>query len=426
MPLQGFAKRMASRQPGYISARPLYALGGLNEDENPRAIQPQELVRADNVARLGNLTGTRPGVTYGDSDWDAAHSGGEDIQGIHEFSYGGGANRAVVAVTNGNAYTSHDGTALDKATNSVTVSATGPNELWTFADFADQMYAAGGATGDDVWYYDGTNPLGRIPFTFTTSPKYIFEKWNFLFVGGLTGSTFDDNPLIGRYHDYGTDPTAVANWPSTNVIPGQLLNENFGVGSFGSEYNTGFGEYMAKDADFLLFLTNKRIFAYRQNDPNAITGSETAFRHENTIPVGCASQHAFVNLGADAGDAVFLSRDGVHSLAQSRLHGDKATTYLSWPIRKTWQTLNLGRAEYFQGSYWPTEGMVIFLVSTGSNTTHDLMLVMDIKGAQQLTPEMVRWYKWYLNGVTGNVLKLMRGSGREALCVCRRDRGRGV
>lgn len=430
MTLRGFAKQQARKQSGYVSARPLYALGGLNEDENPRAIPPTDLIRAENTARKGSLTGTRPGVAYGDGDWDAAVTGDAPIQGVHEFSWASGANRKVVAVSGGNVYDGHDQTAEDKVTNSVTITA-GADNQWTFADYQDKMFAAGGASGDSCWYWDGTSALNKIDFSALDSePQYIFEKWNFMFVGGLTGTAYDDNPMVGRYCDYGKDATDIANWPSTNVMPGQLLNENFGVGSFGGEYNTGFGEFLGKDSDFLLFLTNKRIFAYQKNDPGLITGSETAFKHTNTIGVGCVSQKAFVNMGADAGDAVFLSRDGVHSLAQSREHGEDATTYLSWPIRRTWQTLNQSRLDKAWGAYWPSEGMVIFSVSTGSNTTNDLLLVMDTKGAQSLTPETVRWYKWRLNGVTPNVLRLARGSdgkpyvyvGGTAGEVCRFDR----
>ena len=411
MPLRGFARRSSSRQPGYQSARPLVDLGGLNEDENPRAVMPNELVRADNVARRGSLTGTRPGVNYGESDWDAALTGTPVIQGIHEFSWNAGANRKIVVVGGGNVYDGHDQTAEDKASNSVTISS-GQDNHWTFADFQDKMFAAGGDTagGDKMWHWDGSGNLTLLDLSLTTEPKYIFAKWNFLFVGGLTGTTFDDNPMVGRYCDYGTDATSALNWPSTNVIPGQLLNENFGVGSFGGEYNTGFGEFGGKDADFLLFLTNKRIFVYGKNAPGLITGSETAFAQVSTIPVGCVDQRAFVNLGADSGDAIFLSQDGVHSLAQSRLHGENTATYLSWKIRKTWQTLNHSRLDHAQGAYWPSEGMVIFSVPTGSNLTNDLLLVLDIKGQQQITAESARWYKWDLNGVDPNILRLARGS----------------
>ena len=428
MALRGFAARMARAKAGFVSARPLYLLGGLNEDENPRAVPPGDLVRAINTARNGSLTGTRPGVTYGDADWNAAHSSGAAVQGIHQYSWGAGANRKIVAVINGNVYDEVGGTLIDKTATSIEA---GASYQWTFADFQDKMFAAGGDTASDgVWYWDGTNPLGEINFSFTTSPKYIFEKWNFLFVSGLTGSSYDDNPMVWRYCDYGSDATDVANWPSTNVIPGQLLNENFGVGSYGGEYSTGMGEFSGKDADFMLLLTNKRIFVMGQNDPGLITGSETAFASVSTIPVGCVSQNAFVNLGADAGDAVFLSQDGVHSLARSRQYGDNESAYLSWKIRSTWQTLNRSRLDEAWGAYWPSEGMVIFSVATGSSATNNLLLVMDIKGLQNITPDAVRWYKWELNGITPNCLRLCRGSdnrpyvyvGGTAGEVCRFDR----
>ena len=411
MPIRGFAKSAARRQAGYVSARPHYVLGGLNEDENPRAIRPDQLTLANNCARLDSMTGTRPGLGLLDGDWDAAISGTPTITGIHEFSYESGSNREIVVVSGADVRTAHDATPITKTSGTIT------SGEWVFADFQDKTFAAGGAPAtDSVWYYDGTD-INEIGFSFTTNPKYIFSKWNFLFVGGLTGTTYDDNPMVARYCDYATDATDVTNWPSTNVIPGQLLNENFGAGSFGSEYNTGFGEFFGKDQDFLLFLTNKRIMAYTPNYGN-ITGSETAFRLSNTIPVGCVSQKAFVNLGADAGDAIFMNKDGVHSLAQSRQYGDVARNYLSYPIRKTFATLNQSRLDQVWGAYWPQEGIVLFACPTGSSTTNNLILCCDIKGAQELTPDTVRWYKWTLNGVVPTVLQPVRGTDGKPYIYC--------
>lgn len=408
MPIRGFAKGASSRHPGFQSTPPLIALGGLNEDENPQSLKQTDLKIASNTARKGNMTGTRPGVVYGDSDYTAAITSAAAVQGIHEYirSVGSG-NRDLVSVAGGQVYKTHNGTALDKSATTIT---SGAANRWTFASFQDSMFAAGGADADGFWYWDGTGAgsgvLGEVALSFDV--KFVFSKWNMLFVGGMDGSTFDDNPMVARYCDYATDATDEANWKQSNVIPGQLLGENFGIGSYGSEYMTGFASYTDNRGDFLLFLTNKRIVTFQPNP--TLTSNADAFRITDTIATGCVTQDAFVSLGLDVGDSVYLSEDGIHSLAQSQQYGNRDSQYLSWPIRKTFDTLNRSRLKFASGAYWPTEGMVLFSVSTGSNSVNDLILCLDIKGAERLTPETVRWYKWELNGMDANLIVPMRGS----------------
>lgn len=415
MPIGRFANKFA-KSAGYQSLRPLRTLGGLNEDEVPTALLPGQLRFAENCIRRGSATGTRPGVTYGDADYNEVIDTTPDaIQGIHEYRYNAGASRVLLAIEDGDVYVDHaNANVLDKTTNSVQITA-GDSNFWTFADYQDKVFATGGsvATQDDIWWYDGTNPLDKLdPVTdlgLTNTPKYVFEKWNVLFLGGFTGaSTGSDNPMLSRYSNYAEDATLAVNWPASNSIPGVLLDENFGVGSFGSEYNTGFGSFQDNRGDFLLFLTNKRIMSFQPRNP--ITSNADMFRLVDTIATGCVSQNAFVDLGVDVGDAVYMSEDGIHSIVQSQEYGDKANALLSWDIRRTWDNLDREKMDQAYAAYWQTEGIVLFLVSEGSGT-NNLILAMDIKGAQRLTPESVRWYKWRLaSGIVPSVMKAARDS----------------
>ncbi len=437
MPLSNFARQAARRQPGFQATRPLVALGGLNEDENPQSLASTDLRLAFNCARKGSMTGTRPGVNYGESDFDAAITSAKPIQGMYEYIRLQGSSRNVLVVSEAEAYLDHDSGAMDKS--AITMTGVGNDSPWRFASYQNKVFAAGGDDGDSFWYYDGNN--SGSPTSATLAPvallnsaaaamdvKFVFEKWNMLFVGGMNGTLFDDNPMVAGYCDYATDATEPANYKISNIIPGQLLGENFGIGSYGSEFMTGFGSYADNEVDALLFLTNKRIVSILPN-PN-LTSNADAFRISDTIATGCVNQDAFVNLGLDVGDAVYLSEDGVHSMAQSQQFGDRVTQYLSWPIRKTFERLNMSRSKYFTGAYWPREGMVLFSVSTGSNATNDLILCMDIKGAERLSPGTIRWYKWELNGLTANRIVPMRGSdgipypyvGGNAGEVCRFER----
>ena len=385
------------------------ALGGLNEDENPAAVQREQLREAKNCARRGNLTGTRPGVTY-DSEYTAAISGTPVIQGLYEFRSTRDSVRHMIAVAGDTVYYNFNNSLNTSGSPQITA---GKDNVWTFAQYQNLMWAAGGLQATDtIWSWDGNTSnaiFNREAILPGLNPKYVFTKFNALFFGGFDGSTITDNPMIARYVDYATDATVVASWPFANTIPGQLLGENPGLGTFGDEYNTGFASYQDNKGDFLLFLTNKRIISFLQN-PN-VNSNSNRFMPTDAIANGCVDQRAFVDLGYDQGDAIYMSENGIHSMALSQQFGNRENQFLSWPIRKTWETLNRNRLKFATASYWPDEGLVMFAVSTGSSTVHNLILVMDIKGAGRITPDTVRWYKWSLNGISVNVLRAARDPG---------------
>ena len=384
----------------------LNTLGGLNEDENPSSLQQDQLRKAFNCARKGSLTGTRPGLVY-DAEYTDAISGTPEIQGIEEFRSVRDANRSLVTVAGGAIHYNE----TDTLTKSGATVSSGAGNLWSFASYQDLLWAAGGASGDTVWTWDGDTSgtptaTGRLA-PLGIKPQYVFAKFNTLFLGGfLDGTDAWNNPLVGRYCDYASDATDVLSWPNSNAIPGVLLGENPGVGSYGSEYNTGFGSYQDNQGDFLMFLTNQRIIAFRQNP--SVTSNANRFVQTDAIANGCVSQHAYIDLGYDQGDAVYVSQHGVHSMALSQQFGNRENAFLSWPIRKTWDTVNRSMLPRTMGAYWPEEGMVLIAVATGSSTHLDTILCMDIKGAGQITPDTVRWYKWPISAANVNVLKAAR------------------
>lgn len=373
----------------------LRELGGLNENEDPNSLRETDLTEANNVARLGVLTGTRPGMGFDTGgEYESAISGTPAVQGIREWSYDRDTNREVVVVAGGDVWNGPADPAdkLDKTTNTVTITS-GANNLWSFADHNHKLFAAGGASGDSFWYWDGTNPLDKIDVqnsaAQTLQPKYVFEWKNYLFLTGLQGRTLaDDNPLLWRYHDLGSDPTDATNWPTSNTIGGSGIG---GVAAFGSEFSTGTAAFQDNNGAYLLLLSNKRIYSYVQNEFSLV-----GFQKNDEIANGCVSQHAYVDLGLDSGDAIYMSEVGIHSLRLSQQYSGRARAFLSWPIRKTFAALNRNRFPFVTAGYWPTEGLVAFAVSTGSSSTHDLILAMDIQEAQEITPDTVRWYRWTL------------------------------
>jgi len=145
VPIRGVARAASRGQERKGVSNDLVMLGGLVEEEHPTAVRPTDLLRARNCVRKGRTTGTRPGLTLTDADYNAAIAGTPGVQGIYEFRRNRDADRDLVTVADGVAY-SDDSTALDKATNSVVIS-TGDDYHWTFATHADRMYAAGGNFG---------------------------------------------------------------------------------------------------------------------------------------------------------------------------------------------------------------------------------------------------------------------------------------
>jgi len=192
-----------------------------------------------------------------------------------------------------------------------------------------------------------------------------------------------DGPMVGRYSAL-NDGTS---WPIANTIGG--TSAIGGLSAYGDEFSTGWGSYHDNRGDFLLFLTNKRLYSTVQTGD-----SYTPFRINDVISTGCASQRVFIDLGVDSGDAVYISDKGIHSLRQSQIHGGRSDRYLSWKIRNTFKTLNKTRLKYATGAYWKEQGIIIFAVPTGSNTFNDLLLIADIRDSDSqdgLTADNIVW-----------------------------------
>ena len=414
MPIRGFARQAANNQQRKLTSDTTSGFGGLVEEEHPLGRKPTDLIEARNVARKGFMLGTRPTIELDDADYDAAISGTPGIQAIYEYRYSKATSRQLLVVADGSVYANDAGTISETGSPAI---SSGDDYRWSFTTFADKVYAVGGkptATVDDLWVRSGTGNVTKIDMTafsgaITAGAQFIFSKWNFIFLGGLNGTAYYDNPMAVRYADWGTDPATTTNWPAANVIPGVTLGPNFGPGSYGAEYNTGLGSFTFNQQDFLLVMTNRRIIPFVPN--LTLTGNEDAFTMSDAIDVGCVSQHAFVNLGQDVGDAIYMSDNGIHSLAMSKQHGNVVSEYLSWPIRETFAGLNKSRLKYTTSAYWPDEGLVLFLVATGSSTTQNKILALDIRGANPITAETARWYIWDLDSsITPNVIATARGS----------------
>lgn len=379
-------------------------LGGLNEDENPASLRSGELVESLNLARLGNMVGTRPGVVRPGSgeDYENAIDETNAIQGMYEHreSYDTGRHLLVIADhSSGNRVFYEDDARLPA---SATITP-GVANSWSFATYQDKTFAAGGANNDDFWYWDGNVANSPTPITITDGdgqtlrPRYVFAWRNYVLINGLRSqATFnsENSPVVSRFCDFGTDATVATNWHAGNTIgfnaPGASRPEADARGVF---FTTGFASYADNVNDYLLMLMNRRILA-------AVLDPTNDFVITDAIEPGCVSQRAYVNLGLDSGDGVFVSERGIHSLRQSQQFGAKTKKFLSWKIRSFFDSLNRSRLSQTVGAYDFINGRVVFAVSTGSNTSHDKLLVLDVKDQDEITADNARWSIWQLTGTT--------------------------
>lgn len=378
---------------------------GLNEGESPFELEKGELLIARNVWQRGGAIGTRPGTEREGSgeDYNARISGNHAIQGIHEFRRALDVSRTLVVVANGDIY-SDDSTIVTSAGITITADPTtgGLDNRWTFAEHADALYAAGGADGDNVWRWTGSGAAAVVIFRNAAAgdidAKYIFQKWNRGFLGGMNGTDPEDNGMVVRYSALNDMTT----WPVANTFGG--TSAIGGLSSYGDEFITGFSEFTDNEGDWLLVLTNKRIYSVTETtDPF----NPFFVGRRGAIANGCVHQRAFVSLGLDSGDAIYLSRHGIHSLRQSQQFGSKEDRFLSWKIRVTFDNLNHTRLAQTVGAYWKEQGLILFAVPSGSNLTNDTILALDVKGVREITAETARWYIWHLGGSSAAIRSIV-------------------
>ena len=381
---------------------------GLNQDENPYALNKNDLIVARNVVRRGNTWGTRPGtILEGQGQqYDQPLTGENPVQGLHEHRENSDEGRHLLAVSDsGSDLVFHEHNM--SLTDSATITA-GQDNVWTFANHNNLTYAAGGADGDHFWSWDGNTGNSPTEIALVDSaatalePKFVFAWRGYLFINGLQdGTIFDNNPSTTRFCDFATDPTTVGNWSHGNTI---------GFRAFGSSHTTGMASFRDNNGSFLLVLHNDGIGSVTL-DPT--TGFNVPFQINDEIANGCVHQRAFVSLGLDAGDAIYMSDKGIHSLRQSQEHGNRADQFLTWKIREFFSTLNTSRKKFAVGAYDFVNGYCVWAVTTTGNSAHDKMLCLDVKGNEPITAENAVWSIWDLNGRNVNELKMLRDQDDE-------------
>ena len=385
---------------------------GLNLDENPESLATGELTKARNAARRGTMVGTRPGVAApgSGSDYENAITGGNPIRGAIEFRESYDEGRHLITIS-------------DHATTQIwyedaNALPSGPNlnadqdYIWSLAIHNNLLWGTGGPPGKGqaqtelTWTWDGV--VGNAPTTITLTnkdggatlyPKFIKAWRNFVLANGFQQTTANirpaNNPSVARFATFGTDPALDVNWKDGNTIGFQV--NRIGLDTYGENYATGFGEFTDNAGDSLIMLSNRQLQAVTFD----VTGGNV-FRAGDPIANGCVHERAYINLGLDVGEAIFVSDiPAVHSLRQSQEFGQREETFLSWKIRTIMNSLNKTRIHFTCGVYAANLGCVILAFSSATNTSagHDFMMCLDVKDQESLTSKSARWYgPWILGG----------------------------
>ena len=378
--------------------------GSLNEDRNPGELKPGELTLALNCGQTGNFFGTRPGLALEASgnDYDAPVEGAAPISAIYEFQDRSDGGNLLVATNDNIYYGEAVGEILDKTTNSITIN-TAKDVRWTFAEHKGNMYGCGGEAGDFIFKWDGNtgNALTRVTFQNSSAAdidaQFIHQQYNYGFIAGMNGTAAEDNPMVVRYSALNDLDT----WPAGNTIGGDSAIG--GLDSFGNNEITGLAEHQDNNGHWMMILTKRRLYPVVENPSHL-----APFLVQPPVQNGCVSHEAFVPLGLDSGDAIYMSDNGIHSLRQSQQHGSRADRFLSWPIRNTFQSLNRSRLKFSTGVYDPVEGRVLFSVAEGSDTDQKVILAMEIKDVDDINVDTVRWRIWRPVSINANYLALAR------------------
>ena len=261
-----------------------------------------------------------------DPDLDYADNGmgAVKVVGMADYRRSRDTARTLVVVVPNEIHTD-DGTELTQGASVDVTNAAG--ELWTFTQHKGVLFAAGGdiLVSDMPWFWDAsagtTAEILSIPNLSAVDqpPRWIYQWSNYGFAGGFEDSDGSANPGTVRYSALNDLET----WPVGNSIGGFSAVGGWSTDS--DEYLVGANSYQDNEGKWLLVLSNRALYPVQQ------MGSRLSpFAITDKVANGCVSHHAYVNLGIDVGDGIYLSDQGIHSLRQSQKHGSREDSFLSF------------------------------------------------------------------------------------------------
>ena len=326
--------------------------GGVNEDEQPSALQPNELRIARNVYLKGTALSARNGFTRLQT---VAINSGASGGGVWQLARAQGATLDFIGVF-GNQFLSDikNATPTDR-TGAITVTA-GQNNLVTFTNFNEVAIMCNGV--DAPWQWTGSgnaSVLGGSPPLFNT----MLAKWNRVFGAGHAAA-----PRTIRYTPAGD----AATWTSSLTVAAILGDSSSAI--------------EGRDFIWQLGHLGDSIFVGLQNSLGRViyTGdSTTPFRYTQLADFGIEGAHVYVAYGPIG---YFLSRRGVHRISPDETGLTYESSLISGrKLRNTWDELNKARIRYSYGTLYRTvdgNTLILWPLTTGGGTIHNITLVMDV------------------------------------------------
>lgn len=335
-------------------------VGGLNTSLNPAAIEPNELVQADNL--VFGTRGSRKKREGINNDWDDQSNGSDSVIGLYDFWYGltSRTQKRVAVWDTGAIYTYSDSGVRSSNIFAGTAWASAITKT-SFEVLNNLLIIAVDGTGNVLKKYDGSTvaDLGGTPPQASIVRLHQGRLW-----------TNDKTSLDRIHYSPVSDPST---W-----------NGSGDSGAF--DVGKGDGD---PDGITAIFSFKGDLFVAKRTKLYRISGYSPEEYVIQLISngIGCVAHNSVTTIDQD--DVFFVSERGVHSLAATANYGDFASSFLSAPIQETFNNdFTRSRLQFIQSLYLPNINSFAFAV-TDENTSalyNSALYLYNIP--------LKAWYRW--------------------------------
>lgn len=322
--------------------------GGLN------TFDPEYISALNQSPDLDNLIILDKGFKkrMGDSAWNASAmvSGNTPVQGMGYIQYDSGT-QFLNAVAGTKFFTDSglSGTMTDK-TGAITITS-GQNNIWNSVNFNNLQIWFGGAP-DAPFTYSGTGNAAALAGSPPTANN-VFGANNRIFAMNTAAN-----------------PSRIF-WPI-------ISNPSDWTGT-----GSGNADVAASDGDSLqcgIVTGPDTAILFKNNSTHMMVTTRQPFPiYQLQRGIGIAGKNAYaVANGGDyyRGGTIYFVTPGLRMKSTS--DGIHFKTYPN-DINDIWDSINVNRIQYIQGIYYQPLEWIMFLVSTGSSTTNNYLIIWDIE-----------------------------------------------
>lgn len=323
--------------------------GGLNSASPVTTLSLNQALDLQNINLLptGGFEKRRGNTTFNSSAMDS----GAAVHGLGYYRQSDG-DEWVITICGTMIFKSEfDGT-MDDISAALTIT-TGKDNRWTYSMMNDLAIFVGGARATDV-------PI----------------KWN----GTGNAAVLAGTPPVGAFGILGNNRFFIGN---TVANPSRINWSILGNPEDWTGAGSGSQDVSTNDGDTLVgaeLIGTDHLILFKQNSIHDMVIRSSPFPLFPLFRgVGAVSKEAIVNVD---GMLYFLTpeprmkaTDGVNVYDSS----NKGPTGITDFINDVWDGLNKSRLQYAKGIYYPKLKQIMWFVSNGSATTHDLCIIWDLE-----------------------------------------------